>query len=59
MAILVECPKCRYRNPEKELTCRCGNQLTKHSGRIFWDGTHHHNMEFKIEEILNKGKRKT
>ena len=27
-------------------------------GRVFWKGTHHKDMEFKIEEILKKKKRK-
>jgi len=27
-------------------------------GRVFWKGTHHQDMEFKIEEILSKKKKK-
>ncbi len=27
-------------------------------GRVFWKGTHHQDMEVKLEEILSKGKKK-
>jgi len=27
-------------------------------GRVFWKGTHHQDMEFKIEEILKKREKK-
>jgi integrase len=36
MAIIVQCPKCKYRVSEQRELCRCGNKLTKHSGRIYW-----------------------
>ncbi len=32
--------------------------LCPECGRVFWKGTHHKDMEFKIEEILKKKKRK-
>ena len=32
--------------------------LCPECGRVFWKGTHHKNMEFKIEEILSKKRRK-
>ena len=32
--------------------------LCPECGRVFWKGTHHRDMEFKIEEILKKKKRK-
>lgn len=28
-------------------------------GRVFWKGTHHQDMEVKLEEILKKGRKKT
>jgi hypothetical protein len=36
MAIIVQCPKCKYRVSERREICRCGNKLTRHSGRIYW-----------------------
>ncbi len=32
--------------------------LCPECGRVFWKGTHHKDMEFKIEEILKKKKKK-
>jgi uncharacterized protein with PIN domain len=32
--------------------------LCPRCGRVFWKGTHHRDMEFKIDEILNKKKKK-
>ena len=37
MALLVECPQCKRRNPQKEKACKgCGFALAKHSGRVWW-----------------------
>ena len=37
MAILIECPNCRYRNSENKGTCkRCGLDLKKAKRKIFW-----------------------
>jgi integrase len=37
MALLVECPQCKRRNPQKEKACKgCGFLLAKHSGRVWW-----------------------
>lgn len=32
--------------------------LCPHCGRVFWQGTHYHDMEFKIEEILKRKAKK-
>ncbi|MBM4288951.1 MAG: hypothetical protein FJ135_12570 [Deltaproteobacteria bacterium] len=37
MALLVGCPQCKRRNPQKEKACKgCGFLLAKHSGRVWW-----------------------
>lgn len=36
MAILVECPECKKRNPLKNKVCKCGFALAKFSGRVYW-----------------------
>ena len=40
MAILVECPKCGLRQPEKNKECGtkkgCGFQLKKGDGKVYW-----------------------
>jgi integrase len=36
MAILVECPTCKYRNSLKKDTCKCGFPLKKAAGKAYW-----------------------
>ena len=37
MAILIECPKCRNRQYDDTIPCnKCGAQLAKFSGKIYW-----------------------
>jgi len=37
MAILIECPNCRYRNSENRGTCkRCGLDLKKAKDKVYW-----------------------
>ncbi|MFC1580092.1 tyrosine-type recombinase/integrase [Thermodesulfobacteriota bacterium] len=36
MAILSECPKCKSRNSTKKAKCRCGFNLKKASGKVYW-----------------------
>ncbi len=36
MGLLVECPACRYRNSIKTESCKCGQKLSKLSGKIYW-----------------------
>ena len=48
MALLIECPNCKYRNSEKASTCRkCGLDLKKAKEKIYW-----------IEYYTKDGKRK-
>jgi integrase len=34
--LIVECPKCRYRNSVKNAKCKCGFHLKKQSGKLYW-----------------------
>ena len=36
MGLLIECPKCKLRNNLKKKACRCGANLSKFTGRVWW-----------------------
>ncbi len=36
MGLLVECPECKNRNSPKAKNCRCGVNLSKVAGRVYW-----------------------
>lgn len=36
MGLLVECPACHYRNSIKKESCKCGQKLSKLSGKVYW-----------------------
>jgi integrase len=36
MAILVECPQCKNRNSSKASACKCGLNIKKASGKVYW-----------------------
>jgi integrase len=36
MGLLVECPECKRRNSPKAKNCKCGLNLSKFSGRVYW-----------------------
>ena len=36
MGLAVQCPKCRARRNIKAKKCKCGQDLGKHSGKIYW-----------------------
>ena len=36
MAILVECRICKRRNSIKHVVCKCGKNLSKTSGKVYW-----------------------
>jgi hypothetical protein len=36
MGLLIECPKCKVRNNFKQKACRCGANLSKFTGRVWW-----------------------
>jgi len=60
-AVLKDLPKSRARNLVTPFVYEQADSfaLCPGCGRVFWKGTHHQDMEFKIEEILRKKKRKT
>jgi hypothetical protein len=52
MALLVECPQCKRRNPQKEKACKgCGFLLAKHSGRVWWIEYYDHDKRLRRERI--------
>ncbi|AEB08429.1 integrase family protein [Desulfobacca acetoxidans DSM 11109] len=52
MALLIECPQCKRRNPAKEKACKgCGFLLAKHSGRIWWIEYYDHERRLRRERI--------
>lgn len=60
-AVLKNLPKRRARNLVTPFVYEQADSfaICPACGRVFWKGTHHQDMEFKIEEILSKKKRKT
>ncbi|MFP3866817.1 MAG: tyrosine-type recombinase/integrase [Desulfobacteraceae bacterium] len=36
MGLLVECPECKKRNGQKVKVCKCGFNLAKFSGKVYW-----------------------
>ncbi len=59
-AVLKDLPKSRARNLVTPFVYEQADSfaLCPSCGRVFWKGTHHKDMEFKIEEILRKKKRR-
>ena len=57
---LKDLPKKRARNLVAPFVYEQADSfaLCPQCGRVFWKGTHHQDMEFKIEEILRKSKKK-
>lgn len=56
MGLLVECPECKKRNPQKNKTCKCGFALSKFSGRVWWIEYYDHEKRLRRERIgPNKG----
>ncbi|MBC8359526.1 MAG: Mut7-C RNAse domain-containing protein [Candidatus Aminicenantes bacterium] len=57
---LKDLPKSRARNLVAPFVLEQADSFSICSGcgRIFWKGTHHQDMEFKIEEILRKKKKR-
>jgi integrase len=51
MGLLVECPECRKRNSQKAKTCKCGFNLAKFSGRVWWIEYYDHDMRLRRERI--------
>jgi uncharacterized protein with PIN domain len=58
--VLKDLPKSRARNLVTPFVYEQADYfaLCPGCGRVFWKGTHHKDMEFKIEEILRKKKRR-
>jgi len=57
---LKDLPKSRARNLVAPFVLEQADSFSicTGCGRIFWKGTHHQDMEFKIEEILRKKKKR-
>ena len=57
---LKDLPKSRARNLVAPFVLEQADSFSICSGcgRVFWKGTHHQDMEFKIEEILKKKKKR-
>jgi len=36
MAVLIECPKCKVRNSMRTTECKCGFNIKKAAGKIYW-----------------------
>jgi integrase len=51
MGLLMECPECKKRNSAKVKACKCGFNLAKFSGRVWWIEYYDHDRRLRRERI--------